>query len=1062
MNKSQHPIPFLRQVALHYLNAPLLARRTLVFPSKRAEKFFLFHLSSLAKEGGQPLFAPRTTTVNEFILSQKPEYQILDKTDLLFRLYDCRTAMQAYAGEDEEQSLEDFLFWGNIILSDFDLIDRNLVDAYQLYRNIEGLKELEDIHLDFLDDETKKYLAQYLKGFVDNSHMSEDDRDTYRRRFLHFWSSLYDLYCGFRESLPLEGGTHFTYEGYVYRAVAEDRTLVPCLRERYTQEIEEEGIAPIVFVGLFDLSESEKVFFRQLKGSGLAEFFWDREVQVVQDCNHPASKILAKHIELLGAVDSPYHGKVKPRGGYYLPQSVEVYTTASTVTQVKALRQILDRAKVPNDIRAAIVLPDEQLLVPTVSSIPLEYDKLNITLGYPLNRTSVSTLINRWLRLLPTSYKGHYTIPNIVNLLSLHLLTEFYPGLHTLNTALRKQRNYTLSAKWIVEQYLPHLASRKANRGDTQASEEILRTREILEILLMPQEDAIGFLRQLEYLLDLIAVPMVERDRMQSREAESRVEGEAILSADASEGLIDTRNVKISFDLNFLMHYQRLVRRLRGLVEKHDYAFLSREGAVQLLEGLSRNHTIPFKGDPLEGLQIMGLLESRSLHFPYIIYLTAQEGNLPRRKHNSTFIPHILRYAYRLPSPEFNEAVESYRFYQTIAQSEKVILLIGQKDSLGGKGEESRYIAQLEKLYGLDVKRITVDMHPKPIAPQPIIVNKDADPLIRERLDAWLSPSDQLEVSEGVKALSASRLNTYLQCPLRFYFENIKGLSTDEDVTELLSGGAFGDVLHATLAGKIYNVEPYTEITEDYIRRKFLGRGEDYIRSLVRETYIEYFSQEGNKREPNSLDEHYIQIIALSIISILEYDASHSPFVYLYSEREFYSLIPFEQDGKIRYVRFKGFIDRLDEYSDGNTAPCLRILDYKTGEDKVGQDVSIAKIFENPLGYKATIQTLLYCELLLSGEAYHQYKSLGKVPCARLDLRPNLFVTRKMMSEGDKYTPSIIINKTPLEDYRDIREEYLNFLGDKLSQLFDETSPFVQCEDVNTCTYCPFKAICRR
>lgn len=1056
MNQHQEPIPFLRQVALHYLNAPSLSKRTIIFPSKRAEKFFLHHLAELAKDVDKPFFAPRTTTINDFILSQKPEYQVLDKTELLFKLYECRIAMQGYTSPNEEESLEDFLFWGNIILSDFDLIDRNLVDTYQLYRNIEGLKELEDIHLDFLDEETKKYLAQYLKGFVDSSTMSEDERESYRNRFLRFWGSLYDLYQTFRDSFTPEQGCSFVYEGYIYRAVAEDSSLVEQLQERYRHEIKEEGITPLVFVGLFDLSQSEKTFFNRLKQEGLAEFFWDREVHIIHDQEHPASRILAKQIKLLGAVENSYHLQATPSSrGAYLPQEVDIYSTASTVTQVKALTQILRQSKLPNDIHTAIVLPDEQLLVPLVSSIPSEYDKLNITLGYPLNRTSVATLINRWLRLLPTNYKGSYTIPNIVNLLSLQLLTEFYPGLHTLNSALRKQSNYTLSGKWIVEQYIPHLAKGKAKNGKHDIANELLRSREVLEILLMPQENAIGFLQQLDHLLDLIATPMVARDRILNEERE--------LECPNEDGSAGTKSSRISFDLNFLMHYQRLVRRLRALMTKYQYDFLSREGSVQLLEGLSRNLSIPFKGDPLEGLQIMGLLESRTLHFPYILYLTAQEGKLPKHKHNSSFIPHILRYAYRLPSPEYNEAVESYRFYQTIAQSRKLVLLTGQTSSTGGKSEESRYIAQLEKLYGVKVKRFSVDFQPQTHQPQAISIPKNSDPLIRERLNSWLSPDGTLSTSSDTKALSASRLRNYLQCPLRFYFADIKGLSTQEDVAELLSKADFGTILHATLAQQIYKVEPYTEISEDYLRKQFLDKGEDYIRSLVRQTYIEHFSQESYARELNNLDEYNIELITASLIPILEYDASHTPFTYIHSEVDIYNLIPIELKGTKTFVRFKGTIDRIDSYSDGINPTYLRILDYKTGNDQLAKVDTIPQLFEKPADYKAIIQVLLYCELVLTGKIPLPKGSIStSIAGSRVNILPGLYITRQIASLGKDYNPYITYQKTRLEDYNSVREEYLSELAHKLTEIFDENIPFTQCDNKEHCSFCSFKGICRR
>lgn len=1061
--------PFLKQVALHYLHEGMLEERIFIFPSKRAQKFFLHYLEQLAHESEGPFFAPETTTVNDFILAQKSHLHVLDKTELLFRLYDSRVASQAYQAEDPERDIEDFLFWGNIILSDFDLIDRNLVDAYQIYRNIAGLKELDDIHLDFLDDDTKAYLARYFRGFVDSSQMTEEERDTYRARFLAFWEGLYDLYLEFRANLESSGERYGTYEGYIYRTVAEDAEVVEHLKSRYERAVKDLGIKPLVFVGLFDLSESERLLYKRLVDAHLAEFFWDEEVHVINEDTgpwqdkalktskpsvHNAAKIMARNKVLLDKVASDYHNTEAARHRGYLPRQVEVYRTASTITEVKALSQIISTKKLPKDITSAVVLPDEQLLIPVVSSIPEDYEALNISLGYPLNRTSVSTLINRWLRILPTSYKGYYSVPNIVNLLSLQLLTDFYPGLLTLCQALRRQKNYMLSGAWIVDTFVPNEAERLRAKNLGTKSQELLQCLEVLRLLLRPAEHAGEFMAQLETLLDMIAQPMIQRD--------ARAAG--IELADGAHVDATMENFAISFDLNFLMHYQRLVRRLRGLIDQHNYGYLSREGAVRLLEGLSRNITIPFKGDPLEGFQVIGLLESRCLHFDNVIYLSAQEGRLPRKRHGSTFIPHLLRYAYKLPTPEYQEAVESYLFYQSISHCQELVMLIAQMDSLGGKGEDSRYIAQMEHLYGLPVQHRNIETPPNPRKPKPIVIDKQSNPQITLRLESWLGGLEPLDRGEQFRALSASALNTYLQCPLKFYYRYILDLKDEHETEEFISESDFGTILHDTMRKRIYPVETGTRIEANYLRKGFLERGFDYICGLVREEYTAFFNSHSEQRLMSELDEINIGLLATLIEGVLRYDLTRTPFVYLYSEAEVYHSIDINLDGQPKQVRFKGFIDRIDLSQDSQLGNCVNILDYKTGGDKMKSFDDVAELFKKSSDCKAMLQTLLYCELFREGVLRHNGQIVDKPTSVPPTLRPGLYLVREIAQkvEGYHFLYQKGRKKATWDSYEELRDEYLPILRTKLEELFDYNKPFVQAEKTDPCRYCSFATVCHR
>lgn len=1114
--------PFLKDVARHYLSElrptepwTLSAERTFVFPSKRSRDFFLNYLSELSAETGQSFFSPPCCTISEFLSSLHPELEVLDKTALLFRLYECRCRQYERwerEGRLEEgdalETLDEYLFWANIILSDFDLIDRHCIDAYQLYRNVEGLKELEDKDLDYLDEETKEYIKQYFKGFVNTRELSEHDKSIYRRKFLRFWGSLYELYSIFGEQIE---ASKECYEGYLYRAIADDALNIAVRLEEELGMTDDKPFAPYVFVGLYELSESEMKLMKQLRRRGLAEFCWDtavyllHEQQVDKRQKHSSALIMQRNIEELGAVALDRAGAERERA--YLPSDIRIYHTASTVTQVKALSSVfedcglaieqrsdddlsdrqsstyqIDEARLGRstkgdqlsrgltlskpgrrgyELETAIILPDEQLLVPTVGAIPTEYQSINITLGYPLSHTSVSTLINRWMRMLSTMYKQSLAVPQILSLLSLQLLRDHYPGITHIINYLRKksEKNYMLSVAWILDKGFAELIDKLQDECERA---EVLRARPIIEILLAPSEEAQTFLRQIDRLLELLAEPMREADQAVYRE---KLIAQMATAEEAERRLLAERleedNFALSFELNFLQHYQRLVKRLDSLLSEQRSTpyILSRETLIQLLDGLSRHLTIPFRGNPLQGLQIMGLLESRSLHFKNLVYLTAQEGRLPKRRFGSTFIPSVLRYAYRLPTPEYNDAVDAYRFYQNIAQCERLILLISEEDSLGGKGEESRYIAQLAKLYDCPIERISVDLSPQPTGQSPIVVEKDEETMAK--LYSYLSDSpDYGDKLAG--ALSPSSLNVYLTCPLKFYYSYIKGMREEQEASELIAANDFGTVLHATLGEFVYMsaVGRRLDKPEEYLQRMGFDNRDKLI-GLVTEVY-----RRECKESLDQIDYYYIDLITSYVACVLDYDKSRGAFTYLQSEAQAFMAFPLIVGDEQRYVRFKGSIDRLDilHSEEGDR---IRILDYKTGGDKTTDKVATA--FRKPSDYKAVIQTLLYTEMLLSGELYPT-KREGKKPQsedyqARLDIgiqateanvEPGLMLVRKMMSRKD-YDSRMLKGS-----YADVREEFLERITETLTELYSPEQSFRQTEDTRSCEYCTFRTICRR
>lgn len=986
---------------------------------------------------------------------------------MLFKLYGI------YLEQKPEESFDDFLFWGDIMLKDFDLIDRFLVDAQQLYRNTESLKELEDPDYSFLSDELKISLAKYWAEFAHK--LSEG---THRQHFYDFWMSLGKVYERFSSSCREEG---LVYEGLVYRWVGEHtKDLVADLVEAHEAVIGQGGV-PYVFVGLFELSESELKLMSLMRERGVAEFVFDEEVCIIQDEHHPARAIFQRNKERIESASLKYvAGDLED----YLPRTIDAYACVSTMTQVKmlpTLLQSIEHDKVQsNRIDTAIILPDEQLLLPTVSSIPQTEQSLNITLGYPLNKTSIAIMLNRWMHVLASSYNGAYPTQELINLLTMQTLQHYYPALRYVVKALRWKKSFMLDGKWIVRTLLSEV--RKSIEREQKEAVDCLsdldRTATLLRCLLLQPEGserarssaetmrADEFLKDyLIKILNMLSECMVG-ELLQGQDQEPDAQGsEEPQEADLAEpNSSKARGEQLSFDLNFLKHYQDYVHRLAELVEQYRGYDMSRDSVMRLLDGLTQGHTIPFKGDPLQGLQIIGVLESRTLNFDHIIYLSAQEGKLPKSKLLQTFIPFNLRQAFGLPTPNEEDVYEAYRFYQTIARAKSLTLVYSLNDGLGGKGEVTRYLAQIEKLYKkaqgsqIVVRHHSVgsflgDRHSQ----EDHEVSKKSEH-IQSKLGAWL---------DGSAHLSASSFNMYLQCPMRFYYTYIEGLREEETADSLLQSNDFGSILHATLE-RIYNAVKHSSngfVDTDTLRKQWeenRGRTHEMVRTLYAQQLE--IRREGGARLSN-YDEYNIKVIAWYVHCILKHDIHLGNFHYTDSEAELELKICLDDvpQPHSRYVYFKGYVDRIDEVRGVGK----RIVDYKTGHDEF-QPVEIEKMKESPSNYKAIIQTLLYCEMVLSGHRYGRGRTEAESPLIEVDewteLYPALYITRLMAQDPESYSPYLSRDGKGGEklNYMDIRSEYLSFVRNKLNELYNTEKAFVCSPDEGVCSYCPFTRLCRR
>lgn len=1034
---------FIIEVAKHYYqqDGADISSRTFVFPSRRAILFFQRALGEIAET---PILAPRCITISDFLWQLVPEMQLIDHTALLFELYAC------YKAEREEQaqtrglskegaceSFDEFLFWGNIILSDFDLIDRHLVDASVLYRNLGNIKELRD-ELTDLDTETLNLLEKFWENFINPHKQTEAQRLELRQRFMDFWMSLGGVYRRLTHWLIDHG---LAYEGMIYRYIAEHRVdLVSSLIDK--------GEGRYVFVGLFEITPGEMKLLQEMHRRGIAEMYWDEAVAIVQDPEHPAHHMMVNNVASLGRANS----RVDLKAESLLPSVVKVYRSSSTISQVKALPVVMKslgtdllQEHSPKSIDTAIVLPSEQLLLPVVSAIPESFRHLNITLGYPLARTPIAIFVHRWLRLLASYRRGAYPLERVLSVISLQVLQDCFPLLRDFTSSLRGYRRYMVPQSKLIK-LIDELLD---NSGDKAPAEELETTSKVITLLFAPYCSGQEVLHALSSLLECLSERML-RDAQAIEAGESR-----------GEEATDQPHEPMSFDLEFVYHYRLLTTRLGGLMEQYHEWDISVESMVRLLDGLTVGVTIPFEGNPLQGLQVMGLLESRLLHFDTIIYLSAQEGSLPTKRNLSTLIPATLRAGYHLPSIEWLDTADAYRFYQSIARCQRLVMLYGSEDPIGGgRGEESRYLRQMRMLYNVEVEEVGIQTLLKPDKPFAYAIDKRR-PEVHAALQRFLQPGIDK------RGLSATALSDYKACPLRFYYRHVLRINDDGgSIDQLLGSGDFGTILHNTMQ-ELYAHAPLSsdetgrEITRSYIEQ-FLAPGNKAIEREVIGQYQSLFASSRQERQAqtwrrsdlDTLTIYYIDLLVEYVKKILLYDKRATPFYFVGAEQSVETTFPL-QDGIC--VNLKGTIDRLDicrsVYHDDRA--CLRILDYKTGSDKLRAIRDMDKLVADYNHQdKAMIQTLFYCELIHSSGLVGIDTSMPLVP--------GVLIVREMRGNLEAYSPYLYDkgSSTPLCYDADVRARFVSALKTLLEEIFDLDTPFVQTEDTTNCQFCPFTRIC--
>ena len=959
--------PFLYQIAsLFYTTYKAqISRFVFVFPNQRTGLFFQKYLSEVSPK---PLFSPTILTINDLFV-QLSGKQTADRISMLFKLY---KIYLYHSGSTE--TFDEFLYWGEMLLNDFDDVDKYMADARMLFTNVTDLREIEN-DFSFLSPEQIAAIRTFWSSFYpkgDSPNQTE---------FLAVWKTLYTLYNEFRETLAAENKG---YEGMIFREVVEQLEQNTCRDLPYEK---------IVFVGLNALSVAEERFLIQLQKRGIADFYWDYASPKVKDRNNKASYFVERNLrqfpsQLVLEQDSEVTSETK----------IDVIGIPSGIGQAKHVYNILNDLCKEGDmdaeeaLRTAVILPDEHLLIPVLNAIPEQIKRINVTMGYPLAGTPIASLMEfilalqknvRYVNRQPTFY-----FRDVLPILNHRYVTVTSPVI------------ITQLVKDIVENNKIHIAYTELNKTP------------LLSILFTPITTVESFS---DYLIQVLQV----LNKMMTNKTEEEEEEE-------------TTQRTNDIEQEFIFHYFATVNRMKEVIQEANIE-MKIETYFRLLKRMTETITIPFKGEPLSGLQIMGVLETRALDFDRIIILSMNEGIFPLKKAANSFIPYNLRRGFGLPTYEHQDSVWAYHFYRLIYRANHISLLYDTRNNGLQTGEVSRFVHQLRYHYEEPIQNKLIVYNVASSKTPALQINKT------EAVMAQLATYQQ----GGKRMISASAINTYLDCPLKFYFSVLEGLQEEKEVSETIESDVFGSILHKVmevlykpLCGKLVTADLLKIIRQDKIT----------LSATINQAFAEVFFKTDTVRPLTGQNYLIGEMIRKYVEKIIERDSKLTPFYYLESERKIKKTITLTDK---REIQLKGIIDRVDKV--GNT---IRIIDYKSGSGTTLFS-TIENLFnkEEKERSKAVMQVFLYAWMY-------------GVTSAENTLQPGIYYMRSLFSHT--FNPGIFQRtekrgkNEQVLDFADYYTEFEAGLRNCLDEIFGKETPFVQTKNTKNCSYCPFKTICGR
>jgi hypothetical protein len=948
--------PYLKQLARHLASKypSDLGESCIVFPNRRAGVFFMHHLTEVVAGA---CWAPAIKPMNLF-LSELSGLRAAEPVELNFELY------RIYSGfVKNPEPYDEFYFWGEMMIRDFNDIDKYLVNAQDLFSNLSDLKEIEQ-NFPYLDDEQKKIIRYFWQHFPGASELSREQSG-----FLGMWQLLPRLYTELR--------THFLrlhegYDGMIYRKAAED------IRNGVYPD---KAFKRYVFAGFNALSRSEEIVFNHMRNSGMAEFYWDYDASYIENPVSEAGRFLRKN---LSSYPQDQHF-ASPTTNLGRKRSVKVYSLPSDVLQTRKLQTLLsamDKTRMEDFTDTAVILADEALIQPVLASLPGNIPSVNVTMGYPLRLTPVFSFTEALLQMQKNlgkereKRKGKFWFRDVLAILN-------HPFIQRAAGEIAREK------------------IRQINRSNLiYVGSSFFTGSPLLEKIFTTVNEGTELADYLVEVLEIAMPCVLEKE--------------------------DGRAAEKEFYLSMKQH----LHKLRELFRKSPpdtgiHTF------IRLFRKILGSASIPFEGEPLRGLQIMGILESRLLDFDKVIVLSLNEGVMPRQDSGQSFVPANLRYAFGMPVRSDRDAIYAYYFYRLMQRAGEVHLLYNSMSDGLKSGEPSRYIYQMKYLFPWDYNEETVSFDITASPSLPVRVEKT--PEVMEKLMEF--------THRGSRKLSPSSVTTYLDCSLRFYFSYVLKLKEEDEAADEIDSLMLGKLLHKAMEllyepyrGKVMDAGGIKHLTEDSL-----------IKSAVDKAFnLEFFKTDekaDTKPEGRNIIVH--GIVMRMVKQVLEQDIRRAPF--LLTDTEFKIELLTRAGSGDYSIRLGGVIDRLEEQ---NGFTC--IIDYKTGKAlSTFKDIPSLFRWEGGKAHqlKGIFQTMLYAWML---------KQMGTATKLKAGIYQLGEVFRK------DFSPWIGLAKGSLDEDGLWLDEFGDHLNVLFSELFNPSLAFEQTEVESRCKYCSYKAICHR
>lgn len=820
--------------------------------------------------------------------------------------------------------------------------------------------------------------AEVLNRFKE--HFSPDNLSKEKKYMLEMWELLPEVYQYFTKKLLKN---NIGYDGLAFRKLTNliDNQTFPI--DRYKK---------YCFIGFNALNNAERKLFRYLKSYDKVLFYWDIDAYYMNNEIQESGSYARENIAEFGFGNGT--GKKFPDNFNNTQKNIEVIGVPFDVGQAKALSVQL-KAQNQNDSankqyteKTAIILPDEHLLFPVLHSLPNDIETINVTMGYPLKNTSLYTLITLYFKAHEYHKKNTYYFRDVIALLQHHDVWN----------------SDQETMQFVIQQI------EEANKIEVEVDFILSKDSRLLQLLFHPVENGSLLLQNI---LNLLYEVYAENKNL---------------------GTIE----KHSLEDEYIYHVYTQIKRLKSILDTklREYSFTT---GLHLLKRTLNNSRIPFSGEPLEGLQIMGVLEARNLDFETVFILNANEGTFPKINRQDTFLPESIRHVFKLPTVRQQDAVNAYYFYRILQRAKNVYLLYNNITANNRSGEASRYIQQIDRESKHKIRYKHLSQSLKPKAKKGLTIFK-SDAILNE-LSTYFVRNQYAK-----KMFNASSINTYLDCRLKYYFKYIANLREPTTMSDDVDNLMFGNILHGAIE-KLYNhIKNREKVTEsDFIQLKSL------IESCVFDAFRETLHIDRSKNFQYEGEQLVVkEVIKRHINNILQFDKRLTPFEIVNLEKKNqYTYYPeITVFGQKRKIACSGTIDRLDKRNGS-----FFIIDYKTGNaDR--RFSSCRSLFNYNIGTRnrAAFQMLFYSMV------FHKATSRFAQPALYIlnEMHKKNCATTLEFKEDKKYIP-ISEKNIPF-----LLIEFEEHLKDIIYEIFDKDIPFDQREaDVN-CDYCEFNTLCGR